>query len=47
MENLKIEMFNIKMNSDKKFDKMDTKIDLIQNDTRQILINMERKADRK
>lgn len=47
MENLKIEMFNIKMNSDKKFDKMDNKIDLIQNDTRQILINMERKADRK
>lgn len=47
LENVKIELFNIKMNSDKKFDKMDSKIDLIQNDTRQILINMERKMDRK
>lgn len=47
LENVKIQQFNQQMASDKKFDKMDLKIDLIQADTRQILINLQNKADRK
>lgn len=35
------------LNTDKKFDKIDAKIDLIQNDTRQILVNLAGKMDRK
>lgn len=46
VENLKIYQYNLQISTDKKFDKIDTKIDGIQNDTRQILINMEKKADR-
>lgn len=45
--NIQLERFNDKMQADKKFDKMDAKMDLIQNDTRQILIRLESKADRK
>lgn len=45
--NIQIDRMNDKMQSDKKFDKMDAKMDLIQNDTRQILIRLEQKADRK
>lgn len=46
VENLKIYQYNLQISTDKKFDKIDSKIDGIQNDTRQILINMEKKADR-
>lgn len=45
--NLELKIYDQQINSDKKFEKIDSKIDLIQNDTRQILINLEKKADRK
>lgn len=43
---LKNDQYNQQLASDKKFDKIEAKIDFIQNDTRQILINLEKKADR-
>jgi hypothetical protein len=46
LENVKIEQYSAQIASDKKFDKMELKIDAIQADTRQILINLEKKADR-
>lgn len=47
IDNLKAQQYNMQIESDKKFDKIDTKIDLIQIDTRQILINLANKQDRK
>lgn len=47
VENLKIQQMDIQTSSDKKFDRMDIKIDAIQTDTRQILINLQNKEDRK
>lgn len=47
IKNVKTQQFNLQLTTDKKFDRIDAKIDLIQNDTRQILINMEKKQDRK
>lgn len=47
LENVKTQQFNMQTAADKKFDKIDAKIDLIQNDTRQILINLASKQDRK
>lgn len=47
VENLKIQIYNVQLAADKKFDKIDSKIDAIQADTRQILINLATKADRK
>ena len=47
VENLKIQQMDIQTSSDKRFDRMDIKIDAIQTDTRQILINLQNKADRK
>jgi hypothetical protein len=47
VENMKLEQYNMQLSSDKKFDRIDAKIDLIQSDTRLILINLEKKADRK
>jgi hypothetical protein len=47
INNLKDNQFNMQLSTDRKFDKIDSKIDGIQSDTRQILINLERKADRK
>lgn len=44
--NIKSSQFNQEMETAKKFDKLEAKIDFIQTDTRQILINLERKADR-
>lgn len=46
LENVKIQQFNMQLTSDKKFDKMELKIDAIQADTRQILINLQNKVDR-
>lgn len=43
----RVEQYNIQLNNDKKFDKIDAKMDAISNDTRQILINLQNKADRK
>jgi len=43
----RVEQYNLQIANDKKFDKMDNKIDGIQNDTRQILINLQNKQDRK
>lgn len=47
LENMKLEQYNDKLSSDKKFDRIDGKIDLIQSDTRQILINLAGKQDKK
>ncbi len=47
VENVKIQQYNLQLNSDKKFDRIDAKIDGIQADTRQILINLAGKQDRK
>jgi len=47
LSNESIERFNAQLVSDKKFDKIDNKIDAIQADTRQILINLANKVDRK
>lgn len=47
VETLKTEQYNMQIMSDKKFDRMEIKMDAIQADTRQILITLERKADRK
>ena len=46
-QNLKDQQFQIQLNADKKFEKIDLKIDGIQADTRQILINLEKKQDRR
>lgn len=45
--NIQMKQTAVDAANDKKFDKLDQKIDLIQIDTRQILINMEKKMDRK
>lgn len=47
LKNLKSQQWDLQITTDKKFDKIDAKIDNIQNDTRQILVNLERKQDRK
>jgi|GEM_PF-2358212 len=47
LSNESVERFNAQLISDKKFDKIDNKIDAIQADTRQILINLANKVDRK
>ena len=47
LENVKSQLYNTQISADKKFDRIDNKIDLIQNDTRQILVNLERKEDKK
>lgn len=47
IENIKTQQYNMQLNTDKKFDKIDAKIDAIQNDTRQILVELEKKANRK
>lgn len=44
--NIETKQYDMQISNDKKFDRLDSKIDLIQNDTRQILINLERKQDR-
>jgi len=44
---LEVNQFNIQMNSDKKFDKIEVKMDAMSNDIRQVLINQERKQDKK
>ncbi len=46
LENVKLQQYSDKLDSDKKFDRVEAKIDFIQNDTRQILINLEKKVDR-
>lgn len=43
----RVEQYNIQLSNDKKFDKIDAKMDAISNDTRLILINLQNKADRK
>jgi len=47
LSNESVERFNAQIVADKKFDKIDTKIDAIQADTRQILVNLANKVDRK
>lgn len=47
LDDMKIQQMQIQTNSDKRFDKMDSKIDAIQLDTRQILVNLANKEDRK
>lgn len=47
IQNESIDRFNAQIAADKKFDKIDIKIDGIQADTRQILINLANKQDRK
>ena len=39
LDNMKIQQYSIQISSDKKFDKIDTKVDAIQADIRQILVN--------
>lgn len=39
VENLETQLYGIQIASDKKFDKIDNKIDNIQSDIRQILVN--------
>ncbi len=47
VEMLKIKQLEIQTDAYKKFDRLDNKIDAIQNDTRQILVNLANKQDRK
>ena len=47
LSNESVERFNAQIVADKKFDKIDTKIDAIQADTRQILVNLANIVDRK
>jgi uncharacterized membrane protein (DUF106 family) len=46
VKELRSQQYTMQLSNDKKFDKIDGKIDGIQSDTRQILINLERKQDR-
>lgn len=46
LENVKTQQYNMQLASDKKYDKIDAKLDALQSDITTIRINLEKKADR-